>query len=127
MRARSVCGSASADADDDEPFGEVRLGVGSGETGFPFRRARELWKDRIEERRRWRIVGGRGVCEENVKPVVGLEAGAWEEKVKGVDLENGRRKGLWCGRCWVRRMGLVVVHAPARADCMVVRSIFIDF
>jgi hypothetical protein len=38
-------------------LGECRFGVGFGEVGLPFRRARELWKKRIEERSFWRSVG----------------------------------------------------------------------
>lgn len=44
---------------------------------MPLSRARELWKKRREDRRRWRIVElsveeGRG-CEENVKLLEGFE------------------------------------------------------
>ena len=65
-------GSASA-APAEDPFGgEPKFAVGFGEVGLPFRRARELWKNRIEERRRWRIVllledGEAREFEENVK------------------------------------------------------------
>jgi hypothetical protein len=52
----------------------LRLGVGFGEVGFPFKRARELWKKRIEDLNLWRIV--------DVREEEGL---AWEVNVKEVE------------------------------------------
>ena len=67
--ALSDVGSASAAAP-----GEPRFGVGFGEVGLPFKRARELWKKRREERRRCRRGDGVGRgWEENVKFAVGFE------------------------------------------------------
>ena len=67
--ALSDVGSASAAAP-----GELIFGVGFGEVGLPFRRAREWWKKRREERRRCRRDDGAGRgWEENVKFAVGFE------------------------------------------------------
>jgi hypothetical protein len=52
----------------------LRFAVGFGEVGFPFKRARELWKKRIEDLSLWRIVD---VCEE--------EDLAWEVNVNEVE------------------------------------------
>lgn len=87
---------------------------------MPFRRVLEEWKKRIEERRRWRRVGGM-VCEENVKPV-GL----------GAPVERVPVKVLWVVlgvlgiRNCVRRTGRVAIWnlVAVRDAARPFRSIF---
>jgi hypothetical protein len=78
----------------------LRFAVGFGEVGFPFKRARELWKKRIEDLSLWRIVD---VCEE--------ESLAWEVNVKEVDtFGDAEDRVLLKDFCVTERSGVDVVR-----------------
>jgi hypothetical protein len=78
----------------------LRLGVGFGEVGFPFKRARELWKKRIEDLSLWKIAD---VCEE--------EGLAWEVNVKEVEaLGDAEDRVLLQVLCVIKRSGVDVVR-----------------
>jgi hypothetical protein len=78
----------------------LRLGVGFGEVGFPFKRVRELWKKRIEDLILWRIV--------DVRKEKGL---AWEVNVNEVEpLGNAEERVLLKALCVIERSGVDVVR-----------------
>jgi hypothetical protein len=78
----------------------LRFAVGFGEVGFPFKRARELWKKRIEDLSLWRIVDAR---EE--------ESLAWEVNVKEVEtFGDAEDRVLLKVLCVTERSGVDVVR-----------------
>jgi hypothetical protein len=71
----------------------LRFAVGFGEVGFPFKRARELWKKRIEDLSLWRIVD------------------AWEVNVKEVEtFGDAEDRVLLKVLCVTERSGVDVVR-----------------
>jgi len=81
--------------------------------GFPFKRARELWKKRIEDLSRWRIVD---VCED--------EGLAWEVNMNEVE-PSGKveERVLLKVLCVIERSGVDVVRFGSSLGRTAVRAI----